>query len=79
MKRIAVAVFALLLLSVTLPCSAQQKEKRRPGPFLIWGPVRTIRDERVTITMKNGEPVEGERVLVHTLTYNEDGTKQEDT
>jgi antitoxin component YwqK of YwqJK toxin-antitoxin module len=79
MKRFTVAAFALLLISAALPCSAQQKEKRRPGPFLIWGPVHTIRDEHVTITMKNGEPVEGERVLVHTLTYNEDGTKQEDT
>lgn len=77
MKRTTVAAFAFLLISVTLPCSAQQKEKRRPGPFLIWGPVHTIRDERATVMIVNGEPVESTRFQTQTITYNEDGTKQE--
>jgi antitoxin component YwqK of YwqJK toxin-antitoxin module len=56
---------------------AQQELKRRPGNFLIYGPVQSIRDERVTFTKENGNLVEGPRVLLQTITYNEDGTKQE--
>ncbi|MDT5123768.1 MAG: hypothetical protein QOC96_3250 [Acidobacteriota bacterium] len=75
MKRLA--AFAFLLISVALPCSAQQKEKRRPGILALWGPVHTIRLERATFVMENGEPVESERVLVEIITYSEDGTKLE--
>ncbi|HKC64743.1 MAG TPA: hypothetical protein VKB86_13965 [Pyrinomonadaceae bacterium] len=77
MKR--VAALALLIISSFLLCTAQQKEKRLPGTFLIYGPVHTIRDERVTVTVKNGQMVEGARTLVQTITYSEDGTKQERT
>jgi hypothetical protein len=78
MKRLAIAAFVFfLLISAVLPCTAQQKEKRRPDQPLIYGPVHTIRDESATVTMKNGEPVEGPRTLVQIATYSEDGTQQE--
>jgi hypothetical protein len=65
-----------LVFSTTLNSVAQDREKRLPGPFLIWGPVHTIRDERVTITSRNGESTEGPRTLVQIFTFNEDGTHQ---
>src|SRR5437764_8478850 len=77
MKRIA--ALTLLVISTFLLCTAQQKEKRLPGLLLIYGPVHAIRDERVTVTMKNGEMVEGKRTIVQTVTFSEDGTKQERT
>lgn len=75
MKRIA--ALALLVISSFLPCTAQQQEKRRPGIFDFRGPVRSISEERVTVTEVNGEAVEGARIPVQTINYNEDGTKQE--
>lgn len=80
MKRLT--LFVLLAISSILPCVAQQektREKRRPGPFLIWGPVHVIRDERAAITNVNGESAEGGRTPVLTVVYNEDGTRQEQT
>jgi antitoxin component YwqK of YwqJK toxin-antitoxin module len=71
--------FALLVISTVLPCLAQQQEKRLPGLFGAFGPVRSVREERVAITNVNGAPVEGARVLTLTVTYNENGTKQEQT
>lgn len=75
----AVAAFTLVIVAAVSFSSAQQQHKKRPGPFLIWGPVRIIRDERATFTNRNGEFIEGPRILSMTLTYNEDGTKQEQT
>jgi antitoxin component YwqK of YwqJK toxin-antitoxin module len=72
-----IATFALLVMAVVSPLLAQDQYKRRLGPFLIFGPVHINRDERATIINKNGELVEGPRILVQTVTYNEDGTKQE--
>lgn len=68
---------ALLVISAILPCAVQQKEQRRPGPFLIWGPVRTIRDEQAAVSVKDGEFVEEPRKLSQTIIFNDDGTKQE--
>jgi len=79
MKRIT--MFALFVILAILPCTAQQAaqphEKRRPGPFGLLGPVRSVRDERVAVTNVNGELVEGARVLAMTISYSEDGTQQE--
>src|SRR4051794_6962026 len=78
-----IATFALLVISTVLPCFAQeaapQQEKRRPGILGLRGPIRSVRDERVAVTNVNGELVEGARVPVLTITYSEDGTKQEQT
>lgn len=75
MKRSA--SLALFVLFATGSLLGQQPHTRRPGPYLIYGPVHTFRDEHATITERNGQLVEGPRVLVQTFTYNEDGTKQE--
>jgi antitoxin component YwqK of YwqJK toxin-antitoxin module len=77
MKRIT--ALALLLICALTPCAAQQKEKRLPGPFLIRGPVHVIRDERATITNIDGKLVEGARLPVLTITFSEDGMRQEQT
>lgn len=78
-----IATLALILISAVLPCVAQQaapqQEKRRPGFLGLRGPVRSVREEQVGVTNENGEFIEGRRVLVITITYNEDGTKQEQT
>jgi antitoxin component YwqK of YwqJK toxin-antitoxin module len=75
-------MLALLAISSILPCTAQQqetREKRRPGPFLIWGPVHVIRDQRAAIMNVNGESIEGVHAAVLTIVYSEDGTRQEQT
>src|SRR5438552_14429391 len=77
MRRISLFIVVLSVTATLAPLRAQQELKRRPGNFRIYGPVHTIRDERVTFTKENGNLVEGPRVLFHTITYNEDGTKQE--
>ena len=77
MRRVSLFILVLSATATLAPLRAQQELKRRPGNFLIYGPVHTIRDERVTFTKQNGELVEGPRVLVQTMEYNEDGTKQE--
>src|SRR5947209_4562498 len=74
-----VMAFSFIVLVAAAPLLGQQQRVRRPGPWLIYGPVHTIRDERANIKVQNGEVVEGPRVLIMTLTYSEDGTKQERT
>src|ERR1700682_3017388 len=76
-RRISLFLLVLSATATLAPLRAQQELKRRPGNFLIYGPVHTIRDERVTFTKESGNLVEGPRVPVQTITYNEDGTKQE--
>lgn len=73
--------FLLVLIVTANPAllRAQQTPKQRPGPFLIFGPVHSIRDERATFKNEQGNFVEGPRVLVQTLEYNEDGTRQDRT
>jgi antitoxin component YwqK of YwqJK toxin-antitoxin module len=75
----ATVAVLILLTSVLTSASQQQQYKKLPGPFLIFGPVHTIRDERATFTVSNGVLAEGPRTLSMTLTYNEDGTRQERT
>jgi len=58
---------------------SQVLPKQRPGPFLIFGPVHTIRDERATFRNEQGNLVQEPRTLVQTLEYNEDGTRQDRT
>ncbi|HMH45724.1 MAG TPA: hypothetical protein VK557_19710, partial [Pyrinomonadaceae bacterium] len=74
-------IFALVVLFVAatfVPLSAQtEPPKRRPGPFLIYGPIHTIRDEQTTFKLENGTLVEGPKVLIQTIEYNEDGSKQD--
>jgi antitoxin component YwqK of YwqJK toxin-antitoxin module len=60
-------------------CLAQQVEKRRPGTTTIWGPARSVRVEQTQLTSQNGQLIEGPRILIGTINYNEDGTKQERT
>jgi len=79
MFRAAAFLLILIVAATGAPLRAQQTPNRRPGPFLVYGPVHTIRDERVTLTNENGKLVEGPKELVQTIEYNEDGTKQDRT
>ena len=77
MFRVAAFFFVLIVTAAGGPLHAQPAPNRRPGPFLIFGPVHTIRDERAMLTNENGNLVEGPNQLVMTIEYNEDGTKQD--
>lgn len=79
MKRISLFILVLSAAATFGPLRAQQGLKRLPGNFLLYGPVHTIRDERVTFTRESGSLVEGPRVPVLTMTFSEDGTKQDRT
>ena len=79
MLRIFAFVLVLIVTAAPAPLHAQQTPIQRPGPFLIYGPVHTIRDERTVFKKENGAFIEGPKVLIHTLEYNEDGTKQDGT
>src|SRR5438552_16879769 len=77
-------IFVLLLTVISAMgfaqlAAQQESPKLRPGPFLIYGPVHTIRDERATFKCENRTLVEGPKVLVQTIEYNEVGTKQDRT
>ncbi len=79
MFRVSTFLFFLIVTAAGAPLCAQPTPNRRPGPFLIYGPVHTIRDERATVASEKGNFVEGPRVLIQTMEYNEDGTKQDRT
>jgi len=68
-----------LIVVVVLTCSAQQSEKRRPGTFVVYGPARSVRIERTEFITRNGQLIEGPRILQAIIKYNEDGTRQEHT
>jgi antitoxin component YwqK of YwqJK toxin-antitoxin module len=78
MSKVAAFLFVLFVAAAAAaPLHAQPTPNRRPGPFLVYGPVHTIRDERAVLTNENGNFVEGPKQLVMTIEYNEDGTKQD--
>lgn len=79
MLRLPVFLLVLIVTANPVLLRAQQTPKQRPGPFLIFGPVHTIRDERATFKNEQGNFVEGPRVLVQILEYNEAGTRQDRT
>lgn len=54
-----------------------QAEKRLPGTTGAVGPVKTRRLEIATFSKQNGAAVEGPRVLLETVAFNENGTEQE--
>jgi antitoxin component YwqK of YwqJK toxin-antitoxin module len=77
MKRLATVLSVLLVTAIA--GFAQQGEKRRFGAPTYWGPVRTVRVERAKITNQNGTLIEGPRMLLQTITYNEEGSRKEVT
>ena len=79
MFRVPAFLLSLVVGATLAPLSAQETPKQRPGPFLIFGPVHTIRDERATFKNEHGNLVLEPRTLVQTLEYNEDGTRQDRT
>lgn len=79
MRRTFTILLALVALASLARPQPQPQRKRLPGPLILYGPIHTIRDERTTFTIVNGELVEGARALVMTATFNEDATKQEKT
>jgi len=66
---------ALIVFIYASVCLAQQPEMRWFGASKVSGPVRSIRVEKADFVSRNGEPVEGPRMLLQTATYNEDGTR----
>jgi hypothetical protein len=68
---------ALIVFVFAPLCSAQQPEMRWFGASKVSGPVRSIRVEKADFVSRNGELVEGPRILLQTATYNEDGTRVE--
>jgi antitoxin component YwqK of YwqJK toxin-antitoxin module len=79
MFRVPALLLSLVVAATLAPLSAQETPKQRPGRFLIFGPVHTIRDERATFKNEQGAFVEEPRTLVQTIEYNEDGTRQDRT
>jgi hypothetical protein len=75
MKRL----LCLLSLILVIPASSvlSQTEKRLPGTTGAVGPVKTIRLEIATFSKQNGAVIEGPRVLLQTVAFNENGTEQE--
>ncbi|MFS8084181.1 MAG: hypothetical protein ACMG6H_00985 [Acidobacteriota bacterium] len=67
----------LIVLVAVLSGSAQQVEKRRPGKVTILGPARSVRVERSKVTRRNGQSIEGPKILFSVTNYNEDGTRLE--
>ena len=67
----------LLSLILATSCIAQQREQRRFGAPSMWGPVRSARLEKVEMIKQGGELIEGPRVLLQTVSYNEDSTRRE--
>jgi len=70
------SLLLLVLVSILLASTSRAQQEVR-GPSGLFGPVQTVREERVTFTKENGKAVEGPRVLVQTMTFNEDGSKWE--
>src|SRR5215510_13616447 len=70
-------LLSLLLLIAVPPLSAQEKPKRLPGGAQVFGPVHTLRDENTVFADKEGQLVEGPRMLVMTFTFSEDALTQE--
>ncbi len=81
MFRVPALLLILVVAATLAPLRAQEtpKQRPRPGGFLIFGPVHTIRDERAIFKNEQGNFVEEPRVLVLTWEYNEDGTRQDRT
>lgn len=75
----ALTTLGLIGVLAILVYASQQAEKRRPGTSTIWGPARSVRVERSQMTSVNGQSIEGPRILIGTIKYNEDGTRQERT
>ena len=68
---------ALVLLLLFLVCPSQQRISRRVRAQLFWGPIRSVRVERADFVDRDGQRVEGPRVLTQTIDYNEEGTRCE--
>src|SRR5215813_2531955 len=65
---------ALLILLLFLVCPAQQRVSRRVRAQMFWGPIRSVRIEKADFLERDGQRVEGPRVLTQTIEYNAEGT-----
>lgn len=71
-------LISALLVSLTATSAVYaQKTTTREATYALLGPVRDVRTESATIYNKDGEYVEGPRILSMTVTFNEDGTRPE--
>jgi hypothetical protein len=77
MKRFV--TLSLVLLTTLTPLFAQQKAKRRPGNFEVFGPVQSLREEHVDFKIEGDQLVEGPRELFMIINYDDDGTRLEQT
>lgn len=74
LKSIIIAL--LIAVALTFPVHAQKKTTREATYALI-GPVRTVRTETANMLKKDGQYVEGPRILNMTIAFNEDGSRPE--
>jgi hypothetical protein len=74
MKPFIIAM--LISATATFPVHAQNKTTRE-STYALVGPVRTVRTEVANVSKKDGQYVEGPRVLSMTISFNEDGNRPE--
>jgi len=74
MKSLIIAL--LIAVTFTFPVQAQNKSTREATYALI-GPVRTVRTETASMLKKDGNYVEGPRILNMTVSFDEDGRRPE--
>lgn len=74
MKSLMMAL--LIAVTSTLPVYAQNKTTRE-ATYALLGPVKTVRTETADVNEKDGQLVEGARVLQMTISFTEDGRRPE--
>lgn len=74
LKSLIIAL--LMAVTFTFPVDAQDKTTRWRTYALV-GPVRTVRTETANVLKKDGQYVEGPRILNMTISFNEDGSRPE--
>lgn len=68
------SLFIALLIAVTFAFPVQAQ---RQATHALLGPVRTVRTETATVFKKDGQYVEGPRILTETILFTEDGRRPE--
>lgn len=70
-------IIALLIAVAFTPSVDAQDKPDKEMTYALVGPVRTVRTENANMLEKNGQYIEGTRVLSMTISFNEDGNRTE--